>query len=76
VSVSVNRRSFHSVWVDKASRVVPATGATMERLLPVMRLKRVDLPTFGRPTRTTVGPPVLVLTAGECIPNGLECPHT
>jgi hypothetical protein len=24
--------------------------------VPVMRLKRVDLPTFGRPTSTTVEP--------------------
>ena len=38
-----------------ASRVVPATGATMARRLPVMRLKSVDLPTFGRPARTTAG---------------------
>jgi hypothetical protein len=27
----------------------------MDRRLPVIRLKRVDLPTFGRPTSTTVG---------------------
>jgi hypothetical protein len=40
----------------RVSRVVPATGATMERRVPVMRLKRVDFPTLGRPTRTTAGP--------------------
>jgi hypothetical protein len=27
----------------------------MARRLPVIRLKSVDLPTFGRPTRTTDG---------------------
>ena len=32
----------------------PATGATIDRRVPVMRLNRVDLPTFGRPTSTTV----------------------
>jgi hypothetical protein len=37
------------------SRVVPATGATIARRVPVMRLNKVDLPTFGRPTRTTDG---------------------
>src|SRR5690606_25120500 len=37
------------------SRVVPATGATIDRRVPVMRLKSVDLPTFGRPTSTRCG---------------------
>src|SRR5687767_9734811 len=37
------------------SRVVPATGATIARRVSVMRLNRVDFPTFGRPTSTTVG---------------------
>ena len=54
VSASVNVRWFHSVGAIRASRVVPATGATMDRRVPVMRLKRVDLPTLGRPTSTTV----------------------
>ena len=31
------------------SRVVPAIGATIARRVPVMRLKSVDFPTFGRP---------------------------
>jgi hypothetical protein len=35
--------------------VVPAMGATMDRLVPVNLLNRVDLPTFGRPTKTTAG---------------------
>ena len=38
------------------SRVVPATGVTMARRVSVIRLNRVDLPTLGRPTSTTVGP--------------------
>ena len=37
-----------------ASRVVPASGATIARRLPVIRLKSVDFPTFGRPTSTTL----------------------
>jgi hypothetical protein len=37
------------------SRVIPGSSPTMARRWPVMRLKRVDLPTFGRPTMTTVG---------------------
>src|SRR3990172_2313898 len=36
------------------SRVVPGTGVKMARRLPTVRLKRVDLPTLGRPTSTTV----------------------
>ena len=35
------------------SRVVPAIDVTMERLAPLKRLNSVDLPTFGRPTKTT-----------------------
>ena len=38
-----------------ASRVVPAIGATIARRVPVIRLKSVDFPTFGRPTSTTEG---------------------
>ena len=41
---------------ERTSRVVPAMGATIDRRVPVMRLKRVDLPTFGRPTSTTSDP--------------------
>ena len=36
------------------SRVTPAVSCTTERLSPMMRLKRVDLPTLGRPTMATV----------------------
>src|SRR5438876_11496091 len=37
------------------SRVIPGSSPTMARRCPVMRLKRVDLPTLGLPTMTTVG---------------------
>src|SRR5579884_392059 len=39
------------------SRVIPGSSPTMERRWPIMLLNRVDLPTFGRPTITTVGGP-------------------
>jgi hypothetical protein len=32
-------------------------GVTIARREPVTRLNNVDLPTFGRPTSTTVGAP-------------------
>src|SRR5262249_41252820 len=57
VSTSEKGTPRHSAGWAIVSRVVPATGVTMARRLPVMRLNRVDLPTFGRPTSTTVGPP-------------------
>ena len=37
------------------SRVVPGMDVTMARLDRVRRLKSVDFPTLGRPTRTTEG---------------------
>src|SRR5216684_3513388 len=37
------------------SRVIPGSLVTIERRVPVSRLKIVDLPTFGRPTITTDG---------------------
>src|SRR5207244_12629196 len=54
VSTSVKVRFCQAAGAVNMSRVVPATGATIERRVLVIRLKRVDLPTFGRPTRTTV----------------------
>ena len=43
------------------SRVMPGSSVTMERRVPVKRLKSVDLPTFGRPTITMDGSlPVIV----------------
>src|SRR5581483_5347948 len=37
------------------SRVMPGSSPTIERRFPRMALKRVDFPTFGRPTITIVG---------------------
>src|SRR5882672_7482675 len=37
------------------SRVMPDSLVTMERRVPVKRLKSVDLPTLGRPTMTRDG---------------------
>src|ERR1700674_2684620 len=37
------------------SRVIPGSLVTIERRVPVSRLKIVDFPTFGRPTITTDG---------------------
>src|SRR5271169_80102 len=37
------------------SRVMPGSLVTMERRVPVKRLKSVDLPTLGRPTMTSDG---------------------
>ena len=56
LTTSVNVTPCHSAGREITSRVVPAMAVTMERREFVMRLKRVDLPTFGRPTSTTVGP--------------------
>ena len=39
----------------RASRVVPAMGETMARSELVRALRREDLPTLGRPVKTTVG---------------------
>ena len=35
--------------------MVPGTGVTMARRVPVILLNNVDFPTLGRPTSTTVG---------------------
>src|SRR3954465_12256806 len=37
------------------SRVTPGTSATMASRVPVRTLKRVDLPTLGRPTSAMTG---------------------
>src|SRR5271170_5429169 len=39
------------------SRVMPGSSPTIERREPVRRLKRVDFPTFGRPTIANTGCP-------------------
>ena len=40
-------------------------GATIARRVPVIRLKSVDLPTLGRPTRTTDGSPAVMCDGME-----------
>src|SRR5690348_9279878 len=55
VSTTSNGTPRHSACCAMTSRVVPAIGVTIARRVPVMRLNSVDLPTFGRPTRTTEG---------------------
>src|SRR4051812_18050376 len=57
VSMSENVFPCHSAGWAMVSRVVPGTGVTMARRVSVIRLKRVDFPTLGRPTSTTVGSP-------------------
>src|SRR5262245_65685019 len=37
------------------SRVMPGSSVTMDRRCPIIRLNRVDLPTFGRPTMAIRG---------------------
>src|SRR5262245_19135357 len=37
------------------SRVMPGSSVTMDRRCPMIRLNRVDLPTFGRPTMAISG---------------------
>ena len=44
-----------STTVSTASLVVPGASWVTERSSPTSRLKRVDFPTLGRPTRATLG---------------------
>ena len=46
------------------SRVVPGCSCTTARRSPIRRLKRVDLPTLGRPTSATIG-----MTSGASRPS-------
>src|SRR5664279_3696633 len=55
VSITSKRRPSCSAVPCMRSRVIPGSSPTMERRCPVMRLKRVDFPTLGLPTITTVG---------------------
>src|SRR5258708_4562057 len=55
VSISSKRRPSCSAVPCIRSRVMPGSSPTMERRCPVIRLKRVDFPTLGLPTMTTVG---------------------
>src|SRR5437870_4368753 len=40
---------FHVALPYMRSRVMPGSSVTMDRRCPIIRLNRVDLPTFGRP---------------------------
>src|SRR5438552_5482009 len=55
VSITSKRRPSCSATPWMRSRVMPGSSPTMARRCPVMRLKRVDFPTLGLPTMTTVG---------------------
>ena len=57
VSMKHTGPSGVSTTVSMASRVVPGMSCTMERSSPRSRLKRVDLPTLGRPMMATLGVP-------------------
>ncbi len=54
-AVSVRRTGIPpmSTVSSMKSRVVPGMGVTIARFSPRMRLRREDLPTFGRPAMTT-----------------------
>src|SRR6267143_693784 len=49
------------------SRVIPGSLVTMERRVPVKRLKSVDLPTLGRPTITRDGSCAVMNLSGGAI---------
>ena len=53
-----------STTVSTESRVVPGRSWTTDRSSPISRLKRVDLPTLGRPTIATATPAVVVGSGG------------
>src|SRR5450432_548550 len=55
VSINSKGRPSCSAVPYMRSRVIPDSSPTMARRCPVMRLKRVDFPTLGLPTMTTVG---------------------
>jgi len=76
VSTSSTYRSCRlSRWVTR-SRVTPEVGSTMAMRRPASQLKRLDLPTFGRPTITTCGIPIetLARTKSSPPPNGVGQP--
>src|SRR6266436_3116687 len=49
------------------SRVMPGSLVTMERRVPVKRLKSVDLPTLGRPRITRDGSSVVMKLGGDAV---------
>ena len=56
VSTMVSGMPWISTWERTASRVVPAIGVTIATSSPASWFSRLDLPTLGRPTSTTVRP--------------------
>ena len=56
MSTIVSGMPWISICDGTASRVVPAIGVTIATASPDSRLRRLDLPTLGRPTRTTAIP--------------------
>ena len=60
VSTSSHGRAVARQGATRRSRVTPGWSWTMAMRRPARRLKRADLPTFGRPTIAMVG-------CGECI---------
>src|SRR4029453_616473 len=55
VSTQTKARPACSARATTRSRVTPGASSTMARRARTMRLKSIDLPTFGRPTTTTTG---------------------
>ena len=55
VSIRVNFHFCHSQSAYTRSRVTPGVSSTMATRRPTIWLKKVDLPTFGRPTMATRG---------------------
>ena len=71
-AVSTKRISPSGVLttVSMLSRVVPGRSWTTDRSSPISRLKRVDLPTLGRPTMATAGVPSSSDSAGSAGSSG------
>ena len=65
VSTIRSFRPAHSASPYNRSRVMPGSSPTIARRDPIMRLNKVDLPTFGRPTMAMVG--IAALTAVELL---------
>src|SRR5215468_208980 len=59
VSMTSTSRPFHRAFPYNRSRVMPGSSPTIDLRLPIRRLKRVLLPTLGRPT---------IASTGRCFP--------
>ncbi len=58
---------------ETRSRVVPGMSVTMARSCSNRRLKRLLLPTLGRPTMASVNPERTRLPIGEAVRRALRC---